>query len=180
MDSLQVYRQANCLVRKFETRDPLEICDGLKIIVYDVKLNDLLGMFTFKWNNKIILLSDVMDEDLRRMVCGHELGHAKLHTAFAKQDGLKEFSLFNMKDIMEYEANAFCSHILLNSDEVYELCMQGYDAMRIAAEMRVNVNLLLIKLQEMSKLGYNLTAPQTPESTFFRKIKGSTLPGNFY
>lgn len=177
MDSVQVFHQASRLIKKFETRDPLEICDGLKIRVYTVPLNDLLGMYTFQWNHKIILLNDRMDDDLQRMVTGHELGHAVRHTAYAKSDGLREFSLFNMKDILEYEANAFCSHLLMSSEEIYDLCMQGYDVIRIASEMHTNVNLVLIKLQEMSKLGYNLTAPLSPESAFFKHIKGSSLPG---
>ena len=106
------------------------------------------------------------------MVIAHELGHDSEHRELAKKstDGLKEFTLFQMKDNTEYEANAFASHILLDNDEVYQLAHEGYDVVQIAKLMNSDINLMLIKLQEMNKLGYNFNVPMNPDSRFFRKI----------
>lgn len=76
-----------------------------------------------------------------------------------------------MKDTTEYEANAFGSHLLLDNDKVYELAKQGYDVVQISAALGSDINLMLIKLQEMNKLGYDFNIPFTPDSKFFRKIE---------
>jgi hypothetical protein len=34
---------------------------------------------------------------------------------------------------------------------------------------------MLIKIQEMNKLGYNFSIPYSPDSRFFRRFKGSEL-----
>lgn len=75
-----------------------------------------------------------------------------------------------MKDTTEYEANAFASHILLDNDEVYSLSRQGYDVVEIARMMKADINLMLIKLQEMNKIGYDFRIPMDPDSRFFRKV----------
>lgn len=104
------------------------------------------------------------------MVIAHELGHDALHRDKAKQ-GMKEFTLFNIKDTTEYEANAFAAHILLDSDEVYHYAKMGYDVEQMSRTMGTNVNLMLIKLQEMNRLGYDdLRVPYDLDSKFFRKI----------
>lgn len=101
----------------------------------------------------------------------HELGHDQQHRNIAKAGKpLKEFSLFSMKDTTEYEANAFASHILLDNDEVYSLAKEGYDVVDIAKSQNTDINLMLIKMQEMNKLGYDFNIPYNPDSRFFRKI----------
>ena len=80
-----------------------------------------------------------------------------------------------MKDNTEYEANAFASHILLGNDQVYAIAKEGYDVFTISQMMGSDVNLMLIKMQEMSKLGYDFTVPLEHDSRFFRNIKGRNL-----
>lgn len=78
--------------------------------------------------------------------------------------------LFKIKDNTEYEANAFGSHILLDNDEIYRYAREGYDVVQIAQIMNSDINLMLIKMQEMNKLGYDFWLPTNPDSRFFRKI----------
>ena len=42
---------------------------------------------------------------------------------------------------------------------------------KISAALGSDINLMLIKLQEMNKLGYDFNIPFTPDSKFFRKIE---------
>ena len=84
---------------------------------------------------------------------------------------MQEFILFHMKNTTEYEANAFASHLLLDNEEVYELAREGYDVVQIAQAMNSHINLVLIKLQEMNKLGYDLRVPVEPDGRFLRKIR---------
>ena len=119
MDSYSVFKQANSLVRQCGTRDPLKIAKEIGInIYYEDAFTDLLGMYTFRWNHRMMFLNPKMDTRLCRMVAAHEIGHDCRHRDLAKDGALQEFVLFNMKDTTEYEANAFASHILLDSDQV--------------------------------------------------------------
>lgn len=181
MDSHAVYRKARHLIDQFRTRDVLQITKGLGIRVYfENRLTDLLGMYTIQWNHRIMILNPNMDDYLMQMVVAHEIGHDALHRNLAKAEGMREFVLFNLKDKTEYEANAFAAHLLLDNAEVYELARQGYDVVQIAQTLNSNINLMLIKMQEMVKLGYNFTIPYAPDSRFFRNIKGSDLAGEVY
>lgn len=168
MDSIGIYRQANRLVQHYGTNDPVRLADDMGILVRDVpELTDLLGMYTYKWKHRIILMNPHINEVLYRMVLGHEIGHDQLHRALSF-GGLKEFELFNMTDMTEYEANAFDAHILIDENEMDELFRDGYDLAAAAKILHVNINLLLIKVQEMNKLGMNLKLPYQPDARFFR------------
>ena len=180
MDSYSVFKQENSLVRQCGTRDPLRIAKEIGIkIYYEDAFTDLLGMYTFRWNHRMMFLNPKMDTRLRQMVAAHEIGHDCRHRDLAKGGALQEFVLFNMKDTTEYEANAFASHILLDSDQVYSLTREGYDVVQLSQMLGSNVNLMLIKLQELNHLDYHFKIPYTPDSRFFRNIKGSELPEEF-
>lgn len=173
MNSDVIYKKANNLVRQVGTRDSERIAKEIGIWIYDVdSFGELLGMYTFRWNHRLMLLNQRMSYYLRQMVIAHELGHDSQHRDRAKAsgDGLKEFSLFQMKDTTEYEANAFAAHILLDNDEVYHYACSGYDVVQISQMMGSDINLMLIKLQEMNKLGYDFNVPFDADSKFFRKI----------
>lgn len=169
MDSWRIYEQANSLIRKHRTNNPLIIAESIGILVYDEpELTGLLGMYTYKMKSRIILMNPNINDILYRMVLGHEIGHDQLHRRLAAGDGFREFVLFEMNDMIEYEANAFNAHLLIDEDEMDELFRDGYDLAETAKLLRVNINLLLIKIQEMNKLGMNLKLPFQPDARFFR------------
>lgn len=174
MESYEIFKQAENLVRQSGTRNAEQIANDLGIrIYYEESFDDLLGMYTFRWNHRLIFLNPRIDGQLKKMVIAHELGHDQRHRDIAKAgQALKEFSLFSMKDTTEYEANAFAAHLLLENDEVYSLAKQGIDVVQIAQCMGVDINLMLIKLQEMNNIGYDFKVPMEHDSRFFRKIKG--------
>ena len=75
-----------------------------------------------------------------------------------------------MKNTTEYEANAFASHLLLDTDEMLEYAHRGYGAVEVAQLKGGDINLVLIKLAELNKLGYDLRMPTEPDGCFFKKI----------
>jgi len=171
INSYGIYKAADRVVRLSGTRSPKRIAHDLGIdILYRNDFEDLLGMYTYKWKHRFIFLNDRLDDYMEQMVIAHELGHDAFHRDIAG-DGLKEFILFRMKDNTEYVANAFAAHVLLPDNEVLELARYGYDVVQIASELGSDINLLLIKLQELNKLGYHFNVPWSPDSKFFRKIK---------
>ena len=106
-----------------------------------------------------------------QMVCGHEIGHDILHRDVAKRSqGLQEFVLFDIRNSMEYEANAFAAHLRIDDEELFEYLEQGYDIVQIASEMGTNVNLMLIKLNELNRMGWHMDLPYIPRSNFLKDI----------
>ena len=171
IDSIGIYRQANRLVDYHGTRNAIAIAENIGIeIMYVDYFNNLLGMYSCKWRKRIITLNDRMDEYLTQMVVSHEIGHDIYHKHLARGSGLKEFTLFQMKNYTEYEANAFASHLLLDTEEVLYYAHQGYDIVQTSKVMNSEINLMLIKMQEMNRLGYNLKLPTEPHADFFKNI----------
>lgn len=173
MNSKEIYRQATLLVKKAGTRRAECIAQELGIMIsYEDSFTELLGMYTFRWNHRMMFLNSRLEGNLKNMVIAHELGHDQRHRSLAKTgQALKEFSLFRMKDVTEYEANAFASHILLDNEEVMQLVYEGNDAAMMSQICGVDINMLLIKLQEMKRLGYNLRIPMESDASFFKKIE---------
>ena len=69
---------------------------------------------------------------------------------------LNKFLTIKDKHILLYEHNAFASHLMLDSDEVYQMTKCGLDAAQIAAAKGIHLNLVLVKLLELHHLGYDL------------------------
>ena len=122
IDSFYIYSKATEMVKQTGTRNPMKIASEIGVMLrYSEELDKLLGLYTYRWKHRIILLNDKMEEIMARMVCAHELGHEALHRDIAKGEGLKEFVLFNMKDTTEYEANAFAAHLIIDDDDIYSM-----------------------------------------------------------
>lgn len=170
IDSFGIFNKANNIVKQTGTKNTLQIASELGIKIYYGDYQDLLGMYTYRWKQRIVLLNNSLDNYLCQMVLAHEIGHDTYHRDLA-ETGLKEFTLFNMKNDTEYVANAFAAHLLLDNDEVLELARDGYDPAQIASVLNSDTNLMLIKLYEMNRMGYNFNIPCHPERNFFKKIK---------
>ena len=106
------------------------------------------------------------------MVCGHEIGHDCLHRDLAKgSSGLQEFTLFDIRNETEYEANAFSAHLCIDDEELIDLMREGYDVVQLSSIMGTNVNMMLIKLNELNRLGWQLNLPYVPHADFLRKVR---------
>ena len=118
-----------------------------------------------------ILLNANMEHMVMQMVCGHEIGHDTLHRALAKaNNSLPEFVLFDMRTKHEYEANAFAAHLLIDEDELIEYLREGYDVVQLSGMMNTNINLMLVKLNEMNRMGWRLNIPYVPRSDFLKDV----------
>ena len=172
IDSVGIYKKAEQLVQRYGTRNTLTLAHetGIRVIETD-HLQNLLGMYTFRWQQRVMLLNNRMDEYLTQMVAGHEIGHDIYHRKLAKGKGLQEFELFRMHNTTEYVANAFAAHVLIDTEECLEYARNGYDVVQIARAMNSEINLMLIKLQELNRLGYHLRLPVEPRSDFFKNIR---------
>lgn len=149
-----IYELVNKLVKEHDTRDPFVLCRELGINCFIDDLGGLSGLFTYFGDDPVIIISGALDDEEKRLACAHELGHYFLHSTIAKEQALKEFEIFNMKDKVEYDANIFAAHLLIDEDEAISLMRAGSDVFRTAMQLRVNPNLLNIKLSELNSMGH--------------------------
>ena len=151
--SEEIYKKANSIVKSCGTRDTLKIARELGIHLHFLdNLNDLLGMYTYRHKERHILLNSNMEYLIMQMVCGHEIGHDTFHRDLAKgNEPLPEFVLFDMRTKHEYEANAFASHLIIDDDEL--------------------IDLMLIKLNELNRMGWQLNLPYVPHSDFLKNVR---------
>ena len=76
-----------------------------------------------------------------------------------------------MSKAHEYEANAFAFHLIIDDDELIDLMKQDYDVVQLSAAMGTNINLMLIKLNELNRMGWQLNLPYVPRSDFLKNVK---------
>lgn len=117
INSKYLYEQANRIVKKAGTRNPINVARELGIEIYwHDNLEDLLGLFTVIKKKRAIVLNNRLEEYMLRMVMTHEIGHDTLHRDLAKNSTFQEFVLFDIKSQAAYEANIFASHLLIDTD----------------------------------------------------------------
>lgn len=162
-----IREKANKKVRIHDTRDPFMIAkeSGVHVEVrYDFKR--LKGMYSIIKRNRFIFINGNLETQVQQIVCAHELGHDALHRELAKDASLQEFMLYDMKSRPEYEANIFAAHLLLDDAEIVRVAQDGYDLFQIAGILGTDINLLLIKLNEMNRQGYQFNIPYMPRGDF--------------
>ena len=164
-----IYDSVQSKIKKSRTRNPFTIAEDNGImLIFDSNLNKMKGMYTIIKRNRIIILNDNMPERMQQIVCAHELGHDALHRQFAKDGGLREFMLYDMKSRPEYEANMYAADLLLDDEAVMELAKDGYDMQQVAGILNTDINLIGLKMASMNYRGFDLRIGIEPKSDFLR------------
>ncbi|WP_025117109.1 ImmA/IrrE family metallo-endopeptidase [Lysinibacillus fusiformis] len=127
----------------FRTDCPFEIAEQLKIHVLFHNLHEeIRGYYKYDRRNQYIVINENLNDQLKLLVCAHELGHASLHprlnTPFMRQN-----TLFSV-DKIEREANRFAAELLIPDENLFESYNQMtiYD---IASIHQVPVELVKLK-----------------------------------
>ncbi len=158
MSAENLTKVGDALVKRFKTRDPFEIAKGLGIEVLFCKgFGSLKGMYRVIKKNRFIFINADLSEQMKRIVCAHELGHDQLHRNLAKTGAIQEFMLYDMSTRPEYEANMVAAEILLDSDEILDYVFNyDYTVEQIATAMSSDINLVALKVAELNYHGYGL------------------------
>lgn len=159
---------AESLIKKYDTRDPFELCKAVGVYVVFADLGSLKGMYKYLKKNRFAVINENLDPETKRLVCAHELGHDQLHQEIAKHICLQEFALYDMKNRPEYEANLFAAEILLPDDQILAHAYKGYDIEQIAKELSININLVALKVSSMKLNGHNLNDIHLPKMNFLK------------
>ena len=167
MGSEYIHQEARRLVRRCGTRDPFLISKELGIhVIFDCAFTMLKGMYKVIYRSRFIFINGNMSSRDQKMVCAHELGHDRFHRQFAKSGVLQEFMLYDMRTRPEYEANIFASALLIDDRDILRLIREEHDICQIAGELDADINLVLIKIDELRRQGYDLRVPYRPPADF--------------
>jgi len=167
MTSKIIHESALKLLKRCDSRNPFKIAEEIGVhVLFRNDFVQLKGMYTIIKRNRFIFINANLDECKQRIICAHELGHDTIHREFAKEKVLQEFTLYDMSTRPEYEANVFAAELLIDDNEVFELAQEGFTEQQIASELYTDMNLLLIKMQEMNKRGYNFNLSEVPRGDF--------------
>lgn len=101
------------LIRGTGSNDPFEICAQLGIEVIECLLPENISGFYHKLNGcRLIYINSLLQETRKRLVCGHELGHAVLHE---EMNTLFQYAPAQYPaGKWEKEADLFCATLLLH------------------------------------------------------------------
>ena len=176
--AIAIKQEANRLKIKYQTDDPYEICDAMKIEVMKRPMgkNSLSckGFFMVNSRCKLIMLNSDLSESIQRIILAHELGHAALHES-AALSAFHEIALFDNTDRMEYEANIFAAEFLLEDADVMEALGNGDDFFRVANCLGVPPELLDFKLRILQRQGIEINAPYIARGNFLCRDLGQPM-----
>ncbi len=162
-----IYDKVEKLVSKYKTRDPHILAEALGIdVVCNPSFTRLKGFYTVLNRKRYIVLNDNLDDNEKKIVLSHEIGHDRLHREFARDAVLREFVLYDMKSRPEYEANMFAAELLLEDEKTAYLARAGYDIEQMAKMLGTDINLVALKVSGMNNRGYNFNTVVTPKRNF--------------
>lgn len=182
------------LVKWAGTRDPFQIAGMLEIPVNHLSSSKsrLPGLTCFVNGRPSIFINDAYfenlvrknrsytEEDMRNdilQIGAHELGHACLHRGNLKDGAIWEYEIFDVRTVMEVEANKFAAAIRIDREELLEYLNSNLTILQIAGTMQVNVNLLIYRIEMLREEGYIFREmPYIPKNNFIGHIRGAASP----
>ena len=177
MDSAFIHQAANELVQNAGTRNIKQIARSCSLDISETsRIKDMLGLLSLYFDKPLILINRQLDKQTKQMVCGYALGHYLEHQILMDLHTLNKSLAITDKEICLYEPNAFASHLMLDSEEVYQMTKRKMNAAQIATAKRIHINLVLVKLLELHHLGYDLRHYHAQHHAF---IKQFNLPAHF-
>lgn len=142
-----IKEKTNQLKKRYNTECPYEIASYLKIQVMQHDLHEEInGYYKYDRRNQYIVINDNLDQNLQRVVCAHELGHAILHkhvnTPFMRNNTFLSVSK------VEREANRFAAELLIPDSYTTESCEQ-MTIQEIASIHNVPIELVQLKCKKL-------------------------------
>ena len=173
MDSAFIHQVANELVQNVGTRNIKQLVRSCSLDISETsRIKDMLGLLSLYFDKPLILINRQLNKQTKQLVCGYALGHYLEHQLLMDLHTLNKFLTIKDKHILLYEHNAFTSHLMLDSDEVYQMTKRGLDAAK-----GIHLNLVLVKLLELHHLGYDLRHYHAQHHAFIKKFN---LPAHFH
>lgn len=111
---MDISRKVNSLVRRYQTRNPFEMIQGMNVILVSCPLSGVRGFYQYFQRNNIIYIDENLPEHEKLFVCAHEFGHMFLHKK-SNAIFMDTRTHFNTSKF-EAEADKFAIQLLLSDD----------------------------------------------------------------
>lgn len=169
MTSNFICTKVNELIDEYKTNNPFELIDYLKITLVNSNIAELKGYCLSVKGYPYIGVSFLLNEQDRRIVAAHELGHYILHLNETSLYRFEDENIYNSYDKTEYDANIFAANLLVSDGEVDELVRsENMDYFTMCRTLSLPPELLSFKLFSMVSRGYKYNLPMTPKSDFLK------------
>ena len=171
MRNAYIYKEVEKLAKRFKTRDPFQILEGLNVVVGETdRYQKLKGYCFMSCQTIYVMISSFLSEEEKRIVAAHELGHVVLHRAQLKIAPMKDEYLYNMKDNTEYQANLFAADLLLQDDEIDKMSKnEDLDYFGFCSSLYSSPELMSFKLYSLIQRGQSYRMPMELQSNFLAK-----------
>ena len=131
------------LIKQYKTNNVYELISILNIKVFELPFEQEIGMYRFIKNNRVIIISQNLNEITKKFILSHELGHAILHRkencSYLKHNTFSKVSSF------EIEANKFAAELLIPDDEL-NICIENNFTIEQASQyFKVPIDLIKLK-----------------------------------
>ena len=178
----QISRTVEKLSRKYQARDPHELCAALGVRIRLKDLGTAIKAYYFYQSGiRNIVLNSRVSEPIRRILVAHELAHDRLHRKIAMLKGFQELELFDMTRPAEYEANIFAAELLISDKEILELLNdEDKSFFDVARELSVPAPLLDFKFRVLKHKGYRIEAPYIANGDFLKNVDGCFIDEEHY
>lgn len=167
-----IKREANRLKMKYQTTDPFEVCDAMKIRVSLVPMGkhegSCKGFYMTNSRCKVATINSDLPLHIQRIILPHELGHGVLHVT-PTLCTFHETTVLNETNRLEYEANIFAAEFVMNDDDVFDALQMKMDFFHTASLLEVPPELLDFKLRLLQREGHDIVAPYIGRADFLKR-----------
>lgn len=139
---MNIKKKADSLARKYKTRNPFEIVQGLNVILVFAPLIDTRAFYQYFQRNNIIYIDENLSRHEQAFECAHEMGHMFLH----KKENIIFMDTrtnFNTNKY-EKEADSFAMNLLVSDETLFEY--QQYSGEQLSRILGYEKKLIELRL----------------------------------
>ena len=108
-----IKRMVNSLITENGTNNPFDICENMDVFVFYPDLPENVQGFYYNVKGcKIIGINSLLNDENRKIICAHELGHSLLHPDMNVFFAMNKTNFLTEK--FEKEADYFCACLLMD------------------------------------------------------------------
>ncbi len=113
-----IRKLANSLAKKYRSRNPFEIIQGMNAILVFAPLINVRGFYQYFQRNNIIYIDDHLPKHEQKFVCAHELGHMLMHRK--ENTVFMDAKTYLKTTPYETEADKFAVELLVPNEIILE------------------------------------------------------------
>lgn len=140
---MDIKKKTDSLVRKYRTRNPFEIIQGLNVILVFAPLIDTRAFYQYFQRNNIIYIDENLSRHEQVFECAHEMGHMFLHKK-ANTIFMDTRTGFNTNKF-EKEADTFAMDLLIGDEVLAEY--RDYDTEQLSRLLGYEKRLIELRLK---------------------------------